>query len=112
MTSQDPIAGGSNHVGNRPLKGIAIVALIYLLQIIGMRALAVPLNQSVMAIIVYPVILVIGWLSCGLIMGATIFSRSIGGWRFVCGLLMALFTSFLSVILFQMSLSGANMGGP
>lgn len=100
-----------NHSRNKAIIGIAIVALIYLLQIVVMMALADPLNQSVLAIIIYPTILVVGWLVCGLVLGATIFNLAIGGRRFVYGLLIAILISAVSAVIFINIISKGNYGG-
>lgn len=80
------------------LRGIGIVLAIYAAQLIALNAIRIPLQQSVILPVVALCILAAGWLASGLILGATVMSRSLGGMRFAVGLAVALLLSLLLVI--------------
>jgi hypothetical protein len=98
MESNQQVANCLNPSLKTRAVGIAIVAALYATQLIALASIRIPLQQSVLLIIVAPIILGVGWLSSGLILGGTVFSRAFGRWRFVYGLLIAFFLSFLLVV--------------
>ena len=80
------------------IRGIGIVVAIYAAQLIALNAIRIPLQQSVILPVVALCILAVGWFASGLILGATVMSRSLGGMRFAVGLAAALLLSLLLVI--------------
>jgi hypothetical protein len=98
MDSNHEVVDGRGPSLRKRSMGVAIVASIYAAQLITLAAIRGPLQQSVLLVIIAPIILGVGWLSSGLILGGMVLSRSSGGWRFFYGLALALFLSFLLVI--------------
>ena len=98
MAPNQPVGERQDPSPKQRCIGVAFVVVIYAAQLIALNAIRIPLQQSVLGIIVAPTILGIGWLAGGLTLGETVFSRSSGGWRFAYGLTLALFLSFLLVV--------------
>ena len=79
-------------------RGIGIVLAIYAAQLFALNAIRVPLQQSVILPVIALCIVAAGWLASGLILGATVMSRSWGGMRFAVGLGAALLLTLLLVV--------------